>query len=72
MPLFRDSSIRRKLSTVIFFTSLLGLSIAALSFEIYERASFRTLCEEIPADCAKSSSTSSGTPSNLQTRAKWL
>ena len=27
---------------VIFFTSLLGLSIAGLAFEIYERASFRT------------------------------
>jgi signal transduction histidine kinase/CheY-like chemotaxis protein len=50
MPLFRDSSIRRKLSTVIFFTSLLGLSIAALSFEIYERASFRTsLVEDLTA-----------------------
>jgi len=41
MPLFRDSSIRRKLSMLIFFTNLLGLSIAGLAFEIYERASFR-------------------------------
>jgi len=39
---FRNPSVRRKLSTVIFFTSLLGLSIAGLAFEIYERASFRT------------------------------
>ena len=41
MLFFRDSSIRRKLSMVIFCTSLLGLSIAGLAFEIYERASFR-------------------------------
>ena len=39
---FRNPSVRRKLSMVIFFTSLLGLSIAGLAFEIYERASFRT------------------------------
>jgi len=42
MLLFRNPSVRRKLSMVIFFTSLLGLSIAGLAFEIYERASFRT------------------------------
>ncbi len=42
MLFFRDSSIRRKLSMVILCTSLLGLSIAGLAFEIYERASFRT------------------------------
>jgi len=41
MPFFRDSSIRRKLNMVIFCTSLLGLGIAGLAFEIYERASFR-------------------------------
>jgi PAS domain S-box-containing protein len=41
MLFFRDSSIRRKLSLAILLTSLLGLSIAGLSFEIYERASFR-------------------------------
>jgi signal transduction histidine kinase/CheY-like chemotaxis protein len=41
MLFFRDSSIRRKLSMVIFCTSLLGLGIAGLAFEIYERASFR-------------------------------
>jgi signal transduction histidine kinase/CheY-like chemotaxis protein len=41
MAFVRDSSIRRKLSMVIFCTSLLGLSIAGLAFEIYERASFR-------------------------------
>jgi len=50
MPLFRDSSIRRKLSTVIFFTSLLGLSIAGVAFEIYERASFRaSLVDDLTA-----------------------
>jgi signal transduction histidine kinase/CheY-like chemotaxis protein len=42
MLLFRAPSVRRKLSMVIFFTSLLGLSITGLGFEIYERASFRT------------------------------
>src|SRR5208282_195294 len=42
MPLLRDSSIRRKLSMVAFLTSLLGLSIAGVAFEMYERASFRT------------------------------
>src|SRR5712692_4186327 len=41
MSFFRDSSIQRKLSLVIFCTGLLGLSIASLAFEIYERASFR-------------------------------
>jgi signal transduction histidine kinase/CheY-like chemotaxis protein len=50
MTFFRDSSIRRKLSIVIFFTSLLGLSIAGLAFEIYERASFRAgLVDELTA-----------------------
>jgi methyl-accepting chemotaxis protein len=42
MPFFRDSSIRRKLSMVIFCTSLLGLSLTGLAFELYERASFRS------------------------------
>jgi uncharacterized membrane protein affecting hemolysin expression len=47
---FRDSSIRHKLSMVIFCTSLLGLSIAGLALEIYERASFRTaLIDELKA-----------------------
>jgi signal transduction histidine kinase/DNA-binding response OmpR family regulator len=41
MLLFRNPSVRRKLSIVIFFTSLLGLSITGLGFEIYERTSFR-------------------------------
>ena len=46
----RDSSVRRKLSMVIFFTSLLGLSIAGLASEIYERASFRAgLIDELTA-----------------------
>ncbi len=50
MLLFRDSSIRRKLSMVIFCTSLLGLSLAGLAFEIYERASSRTsLIDELTA-----------------------
>jgi signal transduction histidine kinase/DNA-binding response OmpR family regulator len=41
MSFFRDSSIRRKLSMVILCTCLLGLGIAGVAFEIYERASFR-------------------------------
>ena len=42
MPLFRNSSIQKKLAVVIFFTSLLGLSITGVAFEIYERANFRS------------------------------
>jgi signal transduction histidine kinase/DNA-binding response OmpR family regulator len=50
MLFFRDSSIRRKLNMVISCTSLLGLSIAGVAFEIYERASFRaSLVEDLTA-----------------------
>jgi signal transduction histidine kinase/CheY-like chemotaxis protein len=42
MGFFRPSSIRRKLSMVIFFICLLGLGIAGVAFEIYERTSFRS------------------------------
>jgi signal transduction histidine kinase/DNA-binding response OmpR family regulator len=42
MPSFRNLSIQRKLTIVVLFTSLFGLSITGLAFEIYERASFRT------------------------------
>jgi PAS domain S-box-containing protein len=38
---FSDASIHRKLLLVIFSTSILGLAIACLAFEIYERASYR-------------------------------
>src|SRR5216684_4415054 len=41
MSFFSKASIQRKLVIVISCTSLLGLSIACLAFEIYERASFR-------------------------------
>jgi signal transduction histidine kinase/CheY-like chemotaxis protein len=41
MLLFGNSSIHRKLLIVIFCTSLLGLTIASLAFEFYEKASFR-------------------------------
>jgi signal transduction histidine kinase/CheY-like chemotaxis protein/uncharacterized membrane protein affecting hemolysin expression len=41
MQFFQDFSIRRKLGMVILCTTLLGLSLAGLAFEIYERASFR-------------------------------
>ena len=41
MLFFRDLSTRRKLGMVILCTGLLGLSIAGLAFEVYERASFR-------------------------------
>jgi len=41
MPLIRNSSIQRKLTFVIVCTSLVGLSLACLSFELYERRSFR-------------------------------
>jgi signal transduction histidine kinase/CheY-like chemotaxis protein len=41
MSFYRDSSIQRKLTFVILATSLLGLSLACMAFEIYERASYR-------------------------------
>jgi PAS domain S-box-containing protein len=42
MRLTKYSSIQRKLTFVIVCTSLVGLSLACLSFEFYERASFRS------------------------------
>src|SRR5271168_3494607 len=41
MPLLRNASIQRKLTFVIVCTSLVGLSLACLSFDLYERTSFR-------------------------------
>jgi PAS domain S-box-containing protein len=41
MSLYRDASIERKLTLVMLTTSLLGLSVACLGFEIYERVSYR-------------------------------
>jgi signal transduction histidine kinase/DNA-binding response OmpR family regulator len=41
MWLMRNAAIQRKLTVVIVCTSLVGLSLACLSFEIYERRSFR-------------------------------
>jgi signal transduction histidine kinase/CheY-like chemotaxis protein len=41
MQLFKNASIQRKLTFVIVCTSLVGLSLACLSFDIYERSSFR-------------------------------
>jgi len=50
MSLYRDASIERKLTIVMVTTSLLGLSVACLGFEIYERASFReALSSELTA-----------------------
>src|SRR5438046_3957432 len=42
MSFFTNASIQRKLVMVISCTSLLGLSIACLAFEYYERSSFRS------------------------------
>ncbi len=42
MALYRDASIQRKLTFVVLCTSLLGLTVACLAFEIYERMSFRS------------------------------
>ena len=42
MPQIRNSSIQRKLTFVIVCTSLVGLCLACLSFEFYERTSFRS------------------------------
>ena len=41
MPLLRKASIQSKLTFVIICTSLVGLSLACLSFDFYERTSFR-------------------------------
>ena len=38
---YREASIQRKLTFVILVTSLLGLSLACMAFEVYERASYR-------------------------------
>src|SRR5580704_892453 len=42
MPYIKNSSLQRKLTFVIVCTSLVGLCIACLSFEFYERTSFRS------------------------------
>jgi two-component system sensor histidine kinase/response regulator len=41
MKIFRNTSIQRKLTFVIVCTSVVGLSLACLSFDLYERSSFR-------------------------------
>ena len=41
MAFYRDSSIQKKLTFAIVCTSVLGLSLACMAFEIYERANFR-------------------------------
>jgi len=38
---FRDASIKQKLMAVILCTCMLGLSLVCVTFEVYERASFR-------------------------------
>jgi signal transduction histidine kinase/CheY-like chemotaxis protein len=42
MLFMRNASIRRKLTLVIFFASVFGLSFTCLAFELYERAIFRS------------------------------
>src|SRR6266478_7497564 len=42
MKFVRKGSIQRKLTLVIFFASVLGLSFTCLAFELYERAMFRS------------------------------
>jgi PAS domain S-box-containing protein len=42
MPLIKNSSIQRQLTFVIVCTSLVGLCLACLSFEFYERTNFRS------------------------------
>jgi PAS domain S-box-containing protein len=47
---YRDVSIQRKLTFLILTTSLVGLGLACLAFEFYERASFRrALTSELSA-----------------------
>src|SRR5882762_5365961 len=43
MKFVRKGSIQRKLTLVIFFASVLGLSFTCLAFELYERAAFRSV-----------------------------
>src|SRR5260370_4011395 len=63
MQPFRDSSIRGKLSMLIFCPSLLGLSIAGMAFEIYERTSFRAaLINELTAHADMLGSNSAASP----------
>jgi len=50
MELLQNSSIQRKLTFVIVFTCLVGLSLACLSFDLYERTSFRmAMTDELSA-----------------------
>jgi signal transduction histidine kinase/DNA-binding response OmpR family regulator len=42
MSFYRDSSIQKKLTFAIVCTSVLGLSLACMAFEVYERTSFRS------------------------------
>jgi signal transduction histidine kinase/CheY-like chemotaxis protein/HAMP domain-containing protein len=42
MSSYQDTSIQRKLAFVTLMTSLVGLSLACLCFEIYERTSYRS------------------------------
>ena len=42
MAFVRKGSIQRKLTLVIFFASVLGLSLTCLAFELYERAMIRS------------------------------
>ena len=50
MRFFRDSSIERKLTIVVFLTCVLGLSVAGVAFELFERARFRSsLATELTA-----------------------
>ncbi len=41
MSFYRDSSIQKKLTFIVLCTSVLGLSLACMGFELYERARFR-------------------------------
>ncbi|HEY2461009.1 MAG TPA: response regulator [Candidatus Acidoferrum sp.] len=51
MYFFGHTSIQRKLTFVIVCTSVLGLSLACMAFEIYEKASFRrSMVEALTAD----------------------
>jgi hypothetical protein len=62
MSFYRDASIQRKLTFVILVTSLLGLSLACVAFEIYERASYgKSMTRELStlADTLGANSTAS-------------
>lgn len=48
MAFYWDSSIQKKLTFIVLCTNILGLSLACMSFEVYEKVRFRaSMTEEL-------------------------